>query len=97
MVEDLERALLVRQRMIFMDGAGEDGQKINDGTIKKEEEASTELANIVANYYICPFYMIPDPECFFEYSHVNLTPPTNRFTTCGGQMNRPITTKARSE
>jgi hypothetical protein len=41
----------------------------NEGSKKtNEEENSVESPSSVANYYLCPSYVLPDPECLFDYS-----------------------------
>jgi hypothetical protein len=67
MVEDLEWALLVRQRLVFM------AETTAKETNNLKEENSAEPSNSVANYYLCPFYVVPDPECFFDYSEFTIT------------------------
>jgi hypothetical protein len=62
MAEDLEWALQTHQRLVFLDGTNEDTKRAN------EEENPVESPNSVANYYLCPSYVIPDSECFFDYS-----------------------------
>lgn len=66
MAEDLEWALLVRQRLVFLEDAD---HGTTEGTKKtKKQKDSVELPNRVSSYYLCPSYVVPDSECIFDYS-----------------------------
>ncbi|KAJ5379770.1 uncharacterized protein N7496_002198 [Penicillium cataractarum] len=66
MAEDLEWALLVRQRLVFLEDAD---QGTTEGTKKaSKKEDSVELPKSVSSYYLRPFYVLPDLECIFDYS-----------------------------
>ncbi|KAJ5379769.1 uncharacterized protein N7496_002197 [Penicillium cataractarum] len=60
--EDLEWALLARQRLAFMERTKVDNKETN------KEEDLMESPSAVAKYYLCPHYVVPDPESSFDYS-----------------------------
>jgi hypothetical protein len=65
LAEDLEWALLVRQRLVFL----EDTDEGKEGAHRTNEEFPVEPATSVAKYYSCPSYVLLDPECVFDYSN----------------------------
>jgi hypothetical protein len=66
MAEDLEWALLVRQRLVFLEDDDYGTTQGSKGTNKQTD--AVELPNSVFSYYLRPFCVLADPECIFDYS-----------------------------